>query len=324
MSGRGTGSPVPRMVGTSELRRLSRRQSLRAAWAIGRQWVVIMVVIGATATWGPWYVYPLAIVVIATRQHAIAVLMHDGAHASLFRRRWLNDLISDLFLAFPLFVSTTLYRRHHLDHHRYLNTERDPDLDAAALQHTSAEWRRLFLGDVTGLNLLKTVDTLDQFSLLPVLRGNRTVAAAMGRNRLTLFACCMLALAAVLTLTGGWLAYLLLWILPSLTALSLILRLRAVAEHVGCDLDAGIGGTRTVLAGLVEQFLFSPCRINYHLAHHLFPSVPFYNLPELHRHLMRCPEVSARARISHSYLFGSASVMNDIARARQSRVIAYP
>ncbi|MEV0174401.1 fatty acid desaturase family protein [Streptomyces sp. NPDC050803] len=312
----------PRLLDKDELRALSRRRPLRAALAIARQWAVMAAAGAGAVWWGHWYGYVLAIVVIATRQHALAVLMHDGAHRSLFSRRRLNDLVSDLLLAFPLFISTSLYRRHHLDHHRYLNTERDPDLDTEALSHTSQDWLRLFAGDVTGVNLLKTVDTLDQFSLLPVLRGDRTVARAMGRGRRNLFLAYLATLAVVLTVTGGWLIYLLLWIVPSLTALSMILRLRAAAEHVGCDPDGGIGGTRTVLAHPLERLLFSPCAINYHLAHHLYPTVPFYNLGLLHRKIMRSQEVRDRAHVSRSYLFGRASVLSHIAQARQDRAAA--
>ncbi|MET9546453.1 MULTISPECIES: fatty acid desaturase family protein [unclassified Streptomyces] len=311
-----------RLLDKDLLRELSRRRPLRAALAVARQWAVMAAAGAGAVWWGQWYGYVIAIVVIATRQHALAVLMHDGAHRSLFANRRVNDLVSDLLLAFPLFISTSLYRRHHLDHHRYLNTERDPDLDTEALAHTSKDWVRLFAGDVTGVNLLKTVDTLDQFSLLPVLRGDRTVTRAMGRGRRNLFLGYLLVLAAVLTLTGGWLTYLLLWVLPSLTALSMILRLRAAAEHVGCDPDGGVGGTRTVLANPVERLLFSPCRINYHLAHHLYPSVPFYNLGLLHRRLMEHRDVRERAHVSRSYLFGRSGVLSHIAQARRDRAAA--
>ncbi|HEV2371162.1 MAG TPA: fatty acid desaturase family protein [Streptosporangiaceae bacterium] len=314
-----TPATPPRPISTEELREFSRRTPARAALAIARQWAIILLAGGAAVWWGQWYGYLLAIIVIATRQHALAVLMHDGAHRLLFAGRRLNDLVSDVLLAFPLFVSTTLYRRHHLDHHRFLNTDKDPDLDLASLGNTTRDWVRLFAGDLTGVNLLKTVDTLTQFSLLPVLRGNREVARAMGRDRLFLFLAQLAVLTAVLAVTDGWLVYLLLWVVPSLTALSMILRLRAAAEHVGCDLEDGPGGTRTVTAGPIERFLFSPCRINYHLAHHLYPSVPCYNLNLLHRRLMENPGISSRAHISRSYLFGRDSVLNHIAEARKRR-----
>lgn len=308
-----------RLIGIDELRELSRRRPGRAALAIARQWAVILAAAASAVSWDRWYGYLAAIVVIATRQHALAVLMHDGAHRLLFSDRRINDLVSDLLLAFPLFISTTLYRRHHLEHHRHLNTDRDPDYDPTAIDNTTRDWIRLFAADAVALNIVKTVGTLDQFSLLPVLRGDRGVARAMGRARCALFLGGLAALAAVLVATGWWLPYLLLWIVPMITALSMILRLRDMAEHVGCDQDAGIGGTRSVLAGAVERALFSPCRINYHLAHHLYPSVPCYNLGALHRRLMENQAVRDRARISHSYLFGRSSVLRHVAEARALR-----
>ena len=41
--------------------------------------------------------------------------------------------------------------------------------------------------------------------------------------------------------------------------------------------------------------------INYHLEHHLFPSVPGRNLGRLHRVLMEDPEYRSSAHITHSY-----------------------
>lgn len=317
-----TGTAPERLLGIAELRELSRRRPGRAALAIARQWAVILAAAGAACYLDRWYAYLVAIVVIATRQHALAVLMHDGAHRLLFSDRRVNDLVSDLLLAFPLFISTALYRRHHLDHHRYLNTERDPDFDPTAIENSTRDWVRLFAADAVALNIVKTVGTLDQFSLLPVLRGDRSVARAMGRARCALFLGGLVALAAALVVSGWWTVYLLLWIVPMLTALSMILRLRDMAEHVGCERDAGLGGTRSVLAGFVERALFSPCKINYHLAHHLYPSVPCYNLAALHRLLMEHEAVRERARISRSYLFGPGSVLRDVAEAHRTHKAA--
>jgi amino acid adenylation domain-containing protein len=309
-------APAPtakeRILQASDLRDLSVRRPARAMLAIARQWLVIALVILATLWLDTWWAYLPAVVVIATRQHALAVLMHDGAHGLLLRNRARGDIVSDLFLAFPLFVSTTLYRRHHLDHHRYLNTDLDPDRDVPALDRSMRGWVKVFIGDLSGVNILSTVDTLDQFSLLPVLRGNRQVAARMGRRSLILFMVFLAAGLVLVVLTSSYLDFALFWLLPMLTTLSFILRLRAVAEHVGCRQTGELEGTRTVLANTVERWLFSPCRINYHLAHHLYPSVPFYNLPKLHKILMRNADVRRRAEIADSYLFGRNCVLAQV------------
>ena len=60
-------------------------------------------------------------------EQALLVLMHDAAHDRLFRNTLLNNTISDLCLAYPLWVSTSVYRRRHLAHQQYLPADKDPD-----------------------------------------------------------------------------------------------------------------------------------------------------------------------------------------------------
>ena len=74
-----------------------------------------------------WVVWLLAIVIIAARQHALLVLMHEGAHRSISKDRNLNDVLSDLLCGAPLLVGTRSYRKAHLAHHQHLNTAEDPD-----------------------------------------------------------------------------------------------------------------------------------------------------------------------------------------------------
>jgi len=75
--------------------------------------------------WSP-LMYLLAIAIIGARQHALLILMHDGVHYRLFRNRRLNDCVSEL-LAWPHLVAARSYRKNHIAHHRYLNSEKDPD-----------------------------------------------------------------------------------------------------------------------------------------------------------------------------------------------------
>ena len=44
----------------------------------------------------------LAVIIIGSRQFALAVLAHDGAHNLLFSNEKINDFISQWFCAFPL------------------------------------------------------------------------------------------------------------------------------------------------------------------------------------------------------------------------------
>ena len=90
----------------------------------------------------------------------------------------------------------------------------------------------------------------------------------------------------------GLLTYLALWTLPLLTTLQPILRLRAICEHGAVtDLSSPLTAARTnrtwgSLANWAARLFLFPHHVNYHLEHHLYPAVPHYNLPRLHRLLV--------------------------------------
>src|SRR5438552_656054 len=52
-----------------------------------------------------WWNVPVAlaaIVLVGAGQHRLSGLAHEGSHHILFRHRYLNDLVADLFTMFPL------------------------------------------------------------------------------------------------------------------------------------------------------------------------------------------------------------------------------
>ncbi len=78
-----------------------------------------------------------------------------------------------------------------------------------------------------------------------------------------------------------------LWLLPILTWYQLVSRVRNIAEHaVVPDNDDPLRNTRTTLADPLTRLLLAPYRVNYHLEHHLFPFVPCWRLPRVHRRLL--------------------------------------
>ena len=69
----------------------------------------LIIGMAALAIWtGHWPAYVLAIVVIATRQHALGILMHDGTHYRCLTSRSLNDAVSDILCALPVGMLTAL------------------------------------------------------------------------------------------------------------------------------------------------------------------------------------------------------------------------
>src|SRR5262245_31858968 len=79
----------------TELRRSARPTELaarsiwRPLWAIVFDWMCIATAIRAIAA-APWWLHPALLLIIAARQHALLILMHDASHFSFSSKRWLN------------------------------------------------------------------------------------------------------------------------------------------------------------------------------------------------------------------------------------------
>ncbi|WP_283810642.1 fatty acid desaturase [Bradyrhizobium frederickii] len=114
-----------------------------------------------------------------------------------------------------------------------------------------------------------------------------------------------LGAATLISMLGIWKGFLLYWVVPYMTLFLLFLYIRSVAEHFGSmDYEEELGSTRTVIPYWWERLFFAPHNVNYHLEHHLFPGVPFYNLPKLSTALMRDETYRANAHITHGYSTG--------------------
>ena len=315
---------IDRKTVSATVRALSSVNGCRSASIILLQWSVILAAIAIAGFANKWLIYVFACVCIASRQHALGVLMHDAAHYRLFTNRRVNDFVSNVFLAFPLGVSTSLYRRNHLAHHRYVNdAERDPDF-VCVVDDSDWEWpkscthcKMLFLRDLTGLSVVRLSHVIwYRWSPWPYL----FTPVAKGPDwseRLFLLSWVACVASALIFLNAWWL-FLGLWVLPASTMLTAIFRVRSLAEHYCVERVNELNHTRTVLPSYWERWLLSPLNVNFHLEHHLFPTVPFFNLPKLHAELMQLPEFRAHAHITLTYLGCVRGLMAELtSRSRQ-------
>jgi fatty acid desaturase len=291
---------APVRLTPSEVRQLSRiapgRTPFRALAEVG----VVVLVAAAMERSRAFALYPLAALLIASRQHSLLVLMHDCVHHRATRTRWLNDLLGEL-ICWPFLMTMFGYRRHHRRHHveRALNTFEDPDF---ARVHREG-WRFPMRRSRLALLLLKDLLLLNLPELLREARDarnnaveSRSEAAWMG-GRIVF----TLGGAAALVLCGGWKLYLLYWLVPSLTCLKALLRIRAFADHFGLPDRSGVEPARTVIAPWWERVLLAPGDIGFHHVHHIHPSIPHYRLREAHQRLSSRPSYLARVRVSSSY-----------------------
>lgn len=294
-------------VATKELKPLFKTKAYRHAWAIAIDWILILATIIICSYFFTWYNYLLAIVIIGARMHALAILMHDASHYRFLKNRRWNDRLTNLLIMYPLFSSIEVYRRNHMRHHAHLNTEDDPDwvskLGKKSFTFPKTK-RAFFLTILSYFTLVQGIKDaiwfLKRFSVSTEAKQQKEKGQ---KSRASLLF--MLSLVAVLTIFNLWSYYALFWVVPYLSTFFMFQYIRSVAEHFGeLSYDHLLTSTRTVKTNVLERFLLAPHHVGYHLEHHLYPAVPFYNLPKLHQLLMSHSDYQEKAHITKGYFGG--------------------
>ncbi|HET8836805.1 MAG TPA: fatty acid desaturase [Gemmatimonadales bacterium] len=197
-----------------------------------------------------------------------SVLMHEGIHYLLVGSRRINRIVA-LCCGTVTLLSATAYRTLHLRHHAFEHTGEDPDNI-----ETAAPRRVPLVLVYYGLLLAGT------YLYFPHVAVGGWRAAHTSRERLTIVCEYLFMIGA---LGAGWWhapdAMLRLWLLPMLVAAQLT-NLRGLAEHGLTTGGSPFTATRSVRTS--RWIAFFLCNLNLHLEHHLFPAVPWYNLPRVH------------------------------------------
>jgi len=208
----------------------------------------------------------------AASLHGISLFTHEGVHGTLSVRAWWNRALS-IACAQPVLQNYSAYKVLHLKHHHHLGQEGDPDHYANYTSWTwlqfTMHWGRLIIGYPVYI------------VAIPILGYRQGISSA---RRWIVFEVCLLILlvtAAILTLP--WLFLLHGWLIPMLVINTLV-NIRGMSQHTFLEHQSDpILGTRSILTNRVTAFFM--CNENYHLEHHLYPGIPWYNLPRLHQML---------------------------------------
>lgn len=179
----------------------------------------------------------LTILIIGNRQHALAILAHDGAHGHA--PRWMTKL-----LFWSIGVNLDRYRQFHFDHHKYLGTPKDPELPYRSEAWDKFAWRNVWR-DLCGLNGLE---------MLRVWKAAGGSFVIMG------------ATLAVLASLSPMFA--LLWIVALNTSFVACFRQRAISDY-----EAHNGNERPPIWW--QRMLFLPHNSWAHKQHHDDPALSF-------------------------------------------------
>ncbi|MDF1722072.1 MAG: fatty acid desaturase family protein [Minwuia sp.] len=287
------------------VRELTRQNDALAWREIGKLLLTILVLMAIAMAFRTPLVIFVCMILIASRQQACFVIAHDAAHYRLFTDRALNDRVGRI-MGMLVGISMPAYRVVHRLHHNHLYEPQDPDLPIHAGYPRGRDYLFAKLTrDLLGLTAFKTyryffgspkVNAAHDSGSRPLDDTSPRLRAAAQADRWWVLGFHVLA-PVVALFSGVFVEYLLLWALPLVTFLQPILRLRAICEHGAVtDTASPLHAARTNLGNPLLIWLFFPCNVNFHIEHHMYPAIPFYNLPAAHR-AMRAHGVIAGAEV---------------------------
>jgi fatty acid desaturase len=273
------------LLSTERVRELSQLRPWRVVRDVVLCWLSILGAWTAVALWPRGWVVAIAVVIVTTRYYALFIIGHDGMHKRVLSRASANDLFCDLLVFGPILAIVRLNSFNHLAHHRFLASERDPDRHKHACFDKST--RPEYLAFLTGLRgvLVNARHVFFPESDPDTGRRSRYV----GRD-IAIIGGWQVLLGGGLTAAIAWWAYPVLWAVPVyLTGLADVVRAFAEHSHPEADRKADKHRLITYVSHPVERLFLAPMKMNFHAAHHLWTSIPYYNLPAADREMRANP-----------------------------------
>jgi len=255
-----------------ELHATSHRSLLRGALFVvlysSSAWAVLVLQAGPSGVGALLASVPLYLIAAASL-HGISLFTHEAVHGVLSRNKVLNRVLG-IACAMPVLQNYSAYKVLHLRHHKHLGHQGDPDHYDNYTRWTwlvfSMHWLRLIVGYPIYIVMIP---------ILGFRQGKPSDRCWIALEVLLLF----IAIGIAFSVTP-WNVILHAWVIPMIL-INTMVNIRGMSQHTFLEEpDDPVRGTRSILTNRLTEFFM--CNENYHLEHHLFPSVPWYNLKRLH------------------------------------------
>jgi fatty acid desaturase len=228
-------------------------------------WAVVAGAMGLAHSVANPFTWLAALLIIGNRQHALAILGHDGTHFTLSHNRKLNDFLTNLFAFWPLGLTVSGYRALHFRHHKHTGTHDDPELGHK--RSRSPQW-----------DLPAKPARILKYALLDIAGGSLPdyliilrYSKPDNRSEYVSLFCFHAAAIALLCLSGLWWVGLL-WYGGLVTTFMMSFRLRLWLEHQGTP------ETHRLHLTFWQGLLLAPHNSWMHWEHHAWPTIPYHRL----------------------------------------------
>ncbi len=256
-----------------QLHRADHHSAARCLWFVslylGSAWLVLHLNGQPDASWRTVLICLPVYLVAAASLHGISLFTHEAVHGVLSRNKLLNRVFG-IACALPVWQNYSAYKVLHLRHHKHLGHEGDPDHYDNYTNWTwlvfSMHWLRLIMGYPIYI------------VMIPILGFRQGTSA--DRRWIVLEVSLLAGLIAITVNLFSWHTLLHVWLIPMMI-INTFVNIRGMSQHTFLEEpDDPVRGTRSILTNPITEFFM--CNENYHLEHHLFPRVPWYNLRRLH------------------------------------------
>lgn len=275
-------SAIELPLATEALKALNTRSTFKGLIQLGAHFAILGI---SGYLWGTnlghnWAIAIPAVIIYGFGFAAMFAPMHEASHRTAFANNTLNDAVC--WLAGVLsFYNGAFYRRYHKWHHRYTQDfDKDPEL-GDPLPQNLAEYFITISGITWWWGKLKThirVAT-GQLEDYPYISEEARAGVMFAvRSQLAVYG---VTIAISVLAHQPW--FVVYWLFPLIVGQPL-LRIILLAEHTGCTHDTNpFTNTRSTKTLFPLQFLM--WNMPFHAEHHLYPSIPFHQLPVAHQQL---------------------------------------
>lgn len=192
-------------------------------------------------------------------------VLHDGAHRAISSTPWLNERIGNTALLFMFpYVPMSVLRWVHNRHHIHANGPLDPDI----FEHNSPWWQ---------VPIRWTF--FDGYYLYYFLKYGQKVMKKHQKDLIIYYSLLVSVFTAIVYMGYGYELFML-WFVPTRIALFLIAVVFVILPHHPAIVSQGEEPYLATTMRMGWEWLLTPLLVyqNYHLIHHLYPTVPFYKM----------------------------------------------
>lgn len=251
--------------------------------------VLLLSAAGGVYFWGSVWCLPFFLVYGVVYGSSSDSRWHEAGHGTAFKTQWMNIALYHL-ASFMILREPTVWRWSHTRHHSdTLIVGRDPEIAAPRPPDIKKMLLNIFAlaSSWTTLKNLFThargILSDEERSFIPQSEQSKVIVTA----RIYL---CILLLIVLACIAFSSLLPAMLFGLPTLYGGFMTIYF-GLTQHAGLAedvLDHRLN-TRTVYMNPIFRFLY--WNMNYHVEHHMFPTVPYHALPRLHESIKsQCPE----------------------------------